>query len=106
MSNPVIEFGLCALASALSARTGGWTSWDVIRLQATTLRCVPEDAAAREMVLDFVGAVRGDACRAGEVLQRAVYAWLDALPGALRDDIMKSANAGTLYEWQKRADLQ
>lgn len=114
--SPTIEFGLSALATAYSARTGHCSAWDVVRLQSVTLRCVEDDRAARDMVLDFSASVRGDAQKAGEELSQAVYAWLDALPVETRYDIEKSANPGTLtdrqaqspiqYDWQKRADLQ
>lgn len=104
--NPRIEFGLSALKTAMLARTGQCTDWDVIRLQATALRCAYDDGALREAVLAFTDTYRGDAVRAGVALQSALHAWLGDLPDTLRHDIVKSANPGTLYDWQKRADLQ
>lgn len=114
--SPVIEFGLSVLASAYSARTGRCSAWDVVRLQSVALRCVPDDARARAMVLTFTDTVRGDVKSAGARLAQEVYDWLDSLPVETRYDIEKSANPGALcahqerasvqYDWQNRADLK
>jgi hypothetical protein len=111
--SPVVEFGLSVLAAAYSARQGQCDLSCQIRLLSTALRCVPEDVAARAMVLDFTASVRASSRAAGEALADAVYAWLDSLPINARYDIEKSANPGSLYhaldqqyEWQRRADLQ
>lgn len=97
--NPRIEFGLSVLTTAMLARTGQCTDWDVIRLQATALRCAYDDGALREAVLAFTDTYRGDAVRAGAALQSAFYAWIEDLPDVLHDDIVE-------YDWQRRADLQ
>lgn len=114
--SPTIEFGLRALATGYSFRTGRGLQTDIIALQSTVLRCVHGDQRAREMVLAFVQVAPNDPEAAGVALLDQVHEWMGGLSDEVRYGIQKSAAPGALYlqqertvqryDWQDRADLK
>lgn len=104
--NPVIAFGLSAVAMSYEARTRRVSDADVARFAGHAQRLQPSDADVSEMVAVFVQQVRRDRESAGLDLLTAVMAWLDRRHPERTADVIKSATPGAMYDWQLRADLR
>ncbi|MBV6636185.1 MAG: hypothetical protein KI788_09800 [Mameliella sp.] len=104
--NPIIAFGLAVSAAALAAKSGRLTLRDRLNFAATVFRQVPDDPEACAAVADFLVTVEDHPIAASAALQAFLEGWLDRISPREAEGVMQGEDAGPLFDWQGRSDLQ
>jgi len=99
--DPVVGFGMAAIALAYSARLGAARQSQERAAVLAGLRDFGADDDVRLMLVNYLHAATVDPRRAGEGLLSVVTAWLDARPASAA---VVSGGLVPAPDWTRRAD--
>lgn len=104
--DPVIAFGLRAVALAMKAKTGQMKRGEAQDLLDCHQLLIPEDDCARDAVMDFAYLAAVDQAAAGVRLHDFILGWRAGAVGALAAETEAALRdqAGDQFDWQARKD--